>query len=44
VLNEFFGGDLELLTTVVNNLVLVRVLVDGKGAGRSVEKVRIEVS
>jgi len=39
VLNEFFGGDPELLTMVVNDLILVWVSVDGVSTGWSVEKV-----
>ena len=39
VLNKLLGWNPEFLATVVNDLVLVRVTVDGVGAGRSVEKV-----
>jgi len=41
--NKFFLRNPKLLTAVVDNLVLVRVTVDGIGAGRSVEEVREEV-
>ena len=42
--NKFFRGDPKLLTMVVDNLVLVWVSVDGKGAGRGMEKIGEEVS
>jgi len=44
MLNKFFGWDPELLTMVINDLVLVRVMFDGVSAGRSVEEVGEEVS
>ena len=43
-LYEFFSGDPELLTAVVDDLVLVRVTIDGVGAGGSVEEIGKEVS
>jgi len=39
-LDKFFRWDPELLTTVVNDLVLVRVAINGVSTGQSVEKVR----
>ena len=42
-LNKLFGGNPELLTAVVNDLVLVRVTIDGVSAGGSGEEVREKV-
>ena len=44
VLNKFFLQDPELLTMVVNDLVLMGMLVNGKGTGGGVEEVQEEVS
>ena len=41
--DEFFLWDPELFSAVVDDCVLMRVLVNGKGAGGSVEKVGEEV-
>jgi len=41
---KLFGWYPELLSAVVDNLVLVQVSVDGKGTGRGMEKIRKEVS
>jgi len=38
-LNEFFGGNPELLTMVVNDLILVQVSVDSISTGWSMKKV-----
>jgi len=43
-LDKFFRWDPELLTMVVNDLVLVRVAVDGVGAGGGVEEIGEKVS
>ena len=43
-LNKFFQGNPKLLTTVIDDLVLVRVMVDGKGADGGVEEIGEEVS
>jgi len=42
-LYKLFSGDPELLTAVVDDLVLVGVTVDGVSAGRGVEEVGKEV-
>ena len=39
-LDKFFRRNPEFLTTVVNDLVLVRVAINGISTGQSVEKVR----
>jgi len=41
--NEFFLWDPELFSLIIDDCVLMRVSVNGKGAGRSVEKVGEEV-
>jgi len=43
-LNKFFCRYPKLFSAVINDLVLVRVAVNGKGIGRSVEKVRKKIS
>jgi len=43
-LNKFFRWNPEFLTVVVNDLILVRVAVDGEGASRGSEEVGEEVS
>jgi len=43
VLNKFFQRYPELFSTVVDNLVLVRMLVDGEGTGGGMEEVGEEV-
>ena len=43
-LNKFFGENPELFTAVINNLVLVRVIIDGVSAGRSSKEVRKKVN
>jgi len=43
MLYEFFSGDPKLLAAVVDNLVLVRVTVDGVGAGWGMEEIEEEV-
>jgi len=42
-LNEFFQRNPEFLTTVVNDLVLVRVAVNSEGAGGGMEEIGEEV-
>jgi len=44
VLNKFFLWDPKLLTLVVDNLVLVQVMVDGKGTGGGMEEIGEKVS
>ena len=39
MLDKFFGGDPELLSTVVDDLELMGVLVNGVGAGGGIEEV-----
>jgi len=41
---KLFGWYPELLATVVDDLVLVRVMINSKGASRGVEKIGKEVS
>jgi len=43
-LNKLFDGDPKLLTTVVDDLILVRVAVDGVSAGGGVEEIGEKVS
>jgi len=43
-LNKFFRWNPEFLTTVVNNLILVRVVVDGEGASGGSKEVGKKVS
>ena len=38
-LNEFFSGNPELFTLIVDNLILMGVAVDGVGAGGSMEEI-----
>jgi len=44
VLNKFFQGDPELFAAVIDDLILVRVAVDGVGAGGGVEEIGEKVS
>jgi len=43
-LNKFFRWNPEFLTTVVNDLILVRVAVDGEGASGGSEEIGEEIS
>ena len=43
-LYKFLGGDPKLLTLVIDNLVLMRVTIDGISTGRGREEVRKEVN
>jgi len=43
VLNKFFRWNPEFLTTVINNLILVRVAVDGEGASGGSEEIGEEI-
>jgi len=43
MLNKFFGGNPELFTLVIDDLILIGVSVNSKGTGRGVEKVGEEV-
>ena len=42
--NKFLGENPKLLTMVVNDLILVRVSVNGKGTGGGMEEIRKEIS
>jgi len=44
VLNKFFQWNPEFLTAVINNLVLVRMVVDGEGASGGSEEIGEEIS
>ena len=43
MLYKFFSWDPKLLTSVVNDLILVRVTIDGKGAGGGSEEIGEEI-
>ena len=43
MLYKFFGGDPKLLTTVVDDLVLMGMSVNGEGAGGGMKEIGEEV-
>jgi len=43
-LDKFFQWNPKFLTTVVNDLVLVRVTVNGEGAGRGMKEIQKKIS